>query len=575
MNPLNPNNKSSFNKPSTNTSPKNKLPPPLLAHQKITQTEMSPDQTRLTLNQKADHSPRILTTELSPIVHTTAEELKDLVKQHFKNTSPSNTLSSNIKSNKTFLPPLNKPADSPSTETVNSISDQEASLSGIRSTSTLSFMLDDDTSIAEHQNAFQNDVLLQIGEHLALPIASCTGSNFLNKVQLGYSNRRSNPSPLLTSLSRLSVSSNPLDVKLCSGFSNSYLLRAPMPNGKTENLAIVKPALENFKNELTTFWEDIPVQRTGIPYTQLVRNEWLGSILSELYAQSFDDLDFKVPETHIITIPASNFSDLRNNNMARLNQDMICSIQEFAPNTTNLASLDKNFLQTIPSPEIAKIAILDILLYNTDRKRHNLLIQEGTTLIPIDHSLIASSGFQDNAHFFWLNEASSTIPFTKQHLKGIHNLNWEYIKNQLLIENPNLDIKTLNTLNTSLEFLKIGASLGMTPFEIGSLMFRKGETFGDGSHTEHFAQHCYNSALLMEGDFSKNIQDEIKKYLTPCAKLLRDPQYETLNEIPLQLEAGFRTPLLQAMMTALEKHDGTELSFKTQLEQEITKLIKT
>ena len=423
----------------------------------------------------------------------------------------------------------------------------------------------------QNQEDFQNETLLQIGESLISPIESCTGSCFLEKVNAVY--REQTPSTNSPFISLRDLSYEPSsNTSLTAGISNSQLLRVISPEGQRTNIGIVKPALENFTSELYGPWQSLSQQRTGVPYTQMTRNEWLGSFLSSLYSKIFN-LDFGVPETHILRIPASNFSDLRNNNLTNTDFNMICSVHKFIPNTTNLGTESVQFLNGISHREISKIAILDILLYNTDRRRHNLLVQDGKTLIPIDHSLIASSGFQDNARFFWLGEKGAHVPLSNEDLEGINRLEWSSIKKELLIANPNMDENTLNTLNASLEFLKVGASLGMTLYEIGSLMFRKGEPFSGGD-TVHFAEHCYNKALGSTGDFSANIATEIRNHLTPCAQVLKDPRYKAFTKIPSNLQEGFRTPLLQAMMTALNNslYDGS--SFTKKLENEMNTLTK-
>lgn len=429
----------------------------------------------------------------------------------------------------------------------------------------LKISINKDDEIREYQETFQTDCLLQIGENLVCPIASCTGSSFLENINRANQDRDSLDSSPFIALRDL-----PDSESLSPGINNTQLLRAVTTDGHNENIGIVKPALENFMSELEGPWEQAEQQRTGIPYTQMVRNEWLASFLSGIYSKAFN-LDFGVPETHILTIPSSNFSNLRSEHTKNTNMDMICSIHKFVPNTTNLGTASSDFLKNLPGDQISKVAILDILLYNTDRRRHNILVKDGTTLIPIDHSLIASAGFQDNARFFWLGVKSANLPLTEELRAGINKLEWKNIKEEILKANPNIDEATLNTLNTSLEFLKIGASLDMTLYEMGSLMFRKGDDFnGDFIH---FAEHCYKEASNnKQGDFSENIVTEITKHLTPCAQLLKDPKYEALMTIPKNIHEGFRTPLLQAMMTALNDAALENGSFTDALKLETSKL---
>ena len=547
---------------------------------------------------QSTNSPMAATTP-SPS-QSTPSKLRRLNSIESNSSSPQNPHSQALKLKPHRLPPLDLPpldfdmntldlplSEGPSsnkhqkirsTLTLKNPSELTTSPDGVltnKRNSELSMVCTSDESAEQNLNDFEAATSAQIGPNNICPIGSCKGSPFLDTINSIYNQKSPNSTFSFTSLKELS------SPNLIAGISTTHLLKVTNSDGKEENLGIVKLGVENFIDGLTRPWQNVLPQRTGIPYTQMVRNEWLGSFLSKIYGEALH-LDFKVPEAHILAIPASNFSNL-SNPIENPNTNLICSIHKFAPNTVNLGAQSQDSLTEISNNEFSKIAILDILLYNTDRRRHNALIENNTSLIPIDHSLIASAGFQDTARFFWLGEKGIHDPLPQEQINNISNLEWKPIEKQLTEHNPNMDKETLKTLNASLEFLKIGTSLGMTLYEIGSLMFKKNtESLDDGDYT-HFAEHCYKEATEKKGDFSKNIEIAIREYLTPCAKLLRDPRCKKLTDIPENIKEGFRTPLLKAMMStlntvALDEENSPEKAlekFKAELETEVDKLINT
>eukprot|EP01059_Diplonema_ambulator_P027441 TRINITY_DN4554_c0_g1_i2.p1 TRINITY_DN4554_c0_g1~~TRINITY_DN4554_c0_g1_i2.p1 ORF type:complete len:245 (+),score=34.51 TRINITY_DN4554_c0_g1_i2:487-1221(+) len=178
-------------------------------------------------------------------------------------------------------------------------------------------------------------------------------------------------------------------------------------------------------------------------------------------------LDYKgfagVPETIMYTMPGRL--------MGRRN-DVRGSLQRFVPH--DLQSWD-----TPPGKFSAegarKIAIFDLRMLNCDRHGGNILVDlsdtaKPTSLIPIDHGYILPSTSIEELDFEWMLWPQSKTHFTQQEKRYIASLPTD----------SSTILATLGIPPTSILYhqfatiaLQRGASLGLTPYQIGTYFRRE------------------------------------------------------------------------------------------------------
>eukprot|EP00897_Mesotaenium_endlicherianum_P008730 jgi/Mesen1/7886/ME000420S07028 len=131
-----------------------------------------------------------------------------------------------------------------------------------------------------------------------------------------------------------------------------------------------------------------------------------------------------------------------------------------------------------PVEEVHKIALLDIRLANTDRNGANILVCKGNDpadslrLVPIDHGYCLPEKFED-CTFEWLYWPQSHQQFSLTSLKYIDALDAEEDLALLEQNGWQLHPDCARVFRISTTLLKLGASLGLTPFDIGSMMVRE------------------------------------------------------------------------------------------------------
>jgi len=130
-------------------------------------------------------------------------------------------------------------------------------------------------------------------------------------------------------------------------------------------------------------------------------------------------------------------------------------------------------------PEVHKIGILDIRLFNTDRHAGNILLQERSDeqtfgMIPIDHGYILPSyKHLDCATFDWLAWSQSQFPFTCEELEHIASLDSE--KDAKLLRSIGFEEDCITTMRLSTMVLQVAADAGFSLNEIGSWLQREGD----------------------------------------------------------------------------------------------------
>jgi hypothetical protein len=131
-----------------------------------------------------------------------------------------------------------------------------------------------------------------------------------------------------------------------------------------------------------------------------------------------------------------------------------------------------------------RIGVLDIRIINMDRNDGNILIVKTKqrqdrpekpsrySLVPIDHGL----SFPDRLEvaeedIVWMGWPQAKEPFGESELKYIQKLSWE--KDQkMLVQSLGLRKHPLRLMWVTYRLLKLGASAGLTLFQIGEIVYR-------------------------------------------------------------------------------------------------------
>jgi len=188
-----------------------------------------------------------------------------------------------------------------------------------------------------------------------------------------------------------------------------------------------------------------------------------GGALREVAAYLLDANRAGVPETHMM-------EDIRHERFSNGTISKSGSIQRFIPNIGDSLSMSSSRFST---EDVHNIGILDLRLLNMDRNGENLLVRkEGDQfrLIPIDHAYILPPTL-DNLWFEWLHWRQAKVPFSSEILRFIESLDPE--TDARTLRNLGIQEECIQNMKISTTFLKMGASVGLTLFEIASMVCRK------------------------------------------------------------------------------------------------------
>jgi hypothetical protein len=161
-------------------------------------------------------------------------------------------------------------------------------------------------------------------------------------------------------------------------------------------------------------------------------------------------------------------------------------------------------------PEVHKVGILDVRLFNTDRHAGNILLtpraeEQTYGMTPIDHGFcLPSYKHLDAAMFDWLQWPQAQFPFTGAELDHIASLSVARDAETLRI--LGIDEESVTTMRLSTTLLQIGADAGFSLFEIGSCLQRD----GDLSSPSIFENLVANAATAVE-ESSKTATIEAKE----------------------------------------------------------------
>ncbi|RLN14432.1 hypothetical protein BBJ28_00010274 [Nothophytophthora sp. Chile5] len=130
-------------------------------------------------------------------------------------------------------------------------------------------------------------------------------------------------------------------------------------------------------------------------------------------------------------------------------------------------------------PEVHKIGILDVRLFNTDRHAGNILLSPRANdqtfgMTPIDHGFcLPSYKHLDGATFDWLQWPQAQFPFTCAELDHIAAL--DEARDAAVLRAVGIEEECVTTMRVCTAVLKLGAEAGFSLFEIGSLLQRDGD----------------------------------------------------------------------------------------------------
>jgi hypothetical protein len=148
----------------------------------------------------------------------------------------------------------------------------------------------------------------------------------------------------------------------------------------------------------------------------------------------------------------------------------IGSLQEFVENDG--ASWDIGY-GAFPTHEVQKIAIFDLRIFNNDRHGGNMLMKkksDGTyELVPIDHGFSLPS-VMNRAWFDWLTWPQAKEPLSTALKDYVSKIDIE--KDMETLKPLNLRPECLRTMKISTMLLKKGCELGLSLFDIASIVCR-------------------------------------------------------------------------------------------------------
>lgn len=174
-----------------------------------------------------------------------------------------------------------------------------------------------------------------------------------------------------------------------------------------------------------------------------------------------------------------NFSGVPETTLMVLNvhgQEKEGSMQRFVP--SECSAEDMGTLK-FTAPEVHKIGILDVRLFNTDRHAGNILLRTRSNdqtfaMTPIDHGFcLPSYQHLDGATFDWLQWPQSEFPFTCSELDHIASL--DEARDAAILRAIGIEEECVTTMRVCTGLLKQGAEAGFSLFEIGSQLQRDGD----------------------------------------------------------------------------------------------------
>lgn len=131
-------------------------------------------------------------------------------------------------------------------------------------------------------------------------------------------------------------------------------------------------------------------------------------------------------------------------------------------------------------PEVHKVGILDVRLFNTDRHAGNILLrprgphEETYAMTPIDHGFcLPSYQHLDGALMDWMQWPQAQYPFTCEELDHIASL--DIAQDAAILRSVGIDEECVTTMRICTALLQLGADAGFSLHEIGGYLQREGD----------------------------------------------------------------------------------------------------
>lgn len=193
-----------------------------------------------------------------------------------------------------------------------------------------------------------------------------------------------------------------------------------------------------------------------------------------------------VPVTTVLSLPTVAGGEAKEGSVQAF-VDSECSAEDMGPLKFSV-------------PEVHKVGILDVRLFNTDRHAGNILLHKPANgsssstyaMTPIDHGFcLPSFRHLDNATFDWLQWPQAQFPFTSEELDHIASL--DVTRDAHLLSALGIEAECIATLRICTALLQAGAEEGFSLYEIGSFVQRDGD-FSQPSALETVVASAMQSA---------------------------------------------------------------------------------
>jgi len=208
----------------------------------------------------------------------------------------------------------------------------------------------------------------------------------------------------------------------------------------------------------------------------------------------------------------------------------IGSLQEFICNEG--ASWDMGFT-VFPVHEVHKIGIFDLRIFNNDRHGGNMLITMGDNdtykLTPIDHGFSLSSNLS-HAWFDWLTWPQAQKPFSQEAKDYIAAIDTN--KDTQTLMKLQIRPECLMTMKISTMVLQKGASVGMTLYDLGTMVSRADQE--KPSELEIIYERALKEMGIVDGEIrnekeEKQLLETISYILDNKMAKMKNPPVHTVS----------------------------------------------
>jgi hypothetical protein len=188
--------------------------------------------------------------------------------------------------------------------------------------------------------------------------------------------------------------------------------------------------------------------RTSIPVGGEPAREAMTGRAAEVL-NGMTGIDFKVPETHIVSVPRERFPDgvlANTGNLADADGSgpLIGSLQQYASTDGQMRNQAPGKLRAVSAQRCQELAILDIVAGNVDRHDGNFMMTRDHDLVPIDNGLSFPEGPGDldkmsSNHNAMLKLPGAHEPFSADMIKKIDKIDPDALRTALKAERGTIE----------------------------------------------------------------------------------------------------------------------------------------